>query len=245
MCFGLYPSTMPRKKLNSKRKIWAERFMILNEVDLAIRANLESRGWLSLLEIDHPPPTVLIREFFSNLSCHIYDSNTLVRSWIWGVEFTITPRVVVEALGVPIVTEAVYPYVDPSGPRGASFGDVPPSPSSIGVDAAETSGAVAANVPPPTTSDDSDIWRMLDHVLTVQVAQGQILVDVLDEICGLWADLARFRRSSSPPPFDDGFWLPFGIPPQKGGVHMSFCTCTCFCFQGESLFLLIGACGVV
>ena len=26
---------------------------------------------------------------------------------------------------------------------------------------------------------------------------------------------------------------------------MSFCTCTCFCFQGESLFLLVGACGVV
>ena len=46
--------------------------MILDEVDLTIRANLESRGWLSLLEIDHPPLTALIREFFSNLSCHIY-----------------------------------------------------------------------------------------------------------------------------------------------------------------------------
>ena len=82
------------EKLNSKRKIWAERFVILDEVDPAIRANLESRGWLSLLEIDHPPSTALIREFFSNLSCHIYDSKTLVRSWIRGVEFTITPRVV-------------------------------------------------------------------------------------------------------------------------------------------------------
>ena len=112
MCFGPYPSTMPRKtranripstpsvsrstsqlfkndccreafkKLNSMRKIWTERSVILDEVDLAIRANLESRGWLSLLEIDHPPPTTLIREFFSNLSCHIYDSNTLVRNWI-------------------------------------------------------------------------------------------------------------------------------------------------------------------
>ena len=84
--------------------------MILDEVDPAIRANLESRGWLSLLEIDHPPPIALIREFFSNLSCHIYDSNTLVRSWIRGVEFTITPRVVAETLGVPIVTDPVYPY---------------------------------------------------------------------------------------------------------------------------------------
>ena len=100
------------EKLNSKRKIWAESSVILDEVDLAIKANLESRGWLSLLEIDHPPPTVLIREFFSNLSCHVYDSNTVVRSWIQGVEFTITPKVVAEALGVPVVTEPVYPYVE-------------------------------------------------------------------------------------------------------------------------------------
>ena len=85
--------------LNCKRKIWAEGAVILDEIDLAIRANFESRGWLSLLEIDHPPPTALIREFFSNLSCHVYDSNTLVRSWIRGVEFTITPRVVAETLG--------------------------------------------------------------------------------------------------------------------------------------------------
>ena len=98
------------EKLNSKCKIWVERSVTLNEVDPTIRANLESRGWLSLLEIDHPPPTALIREFFSNLSCHIYDSNTLVRSWIQGVEFTITLRVVAEALGVPVVTEPVYPY---------------------------------------------------------------------------------------------------------------------------------------
>ena len=32
------------EKLNSKRKIWAERSMILDEVDPAIRANFESRG---------------------------------------------------------------------------------------------------------------------------------------------------------------------------------------------------------
>ena len=70
------------EKLNSKHKIWAERSVILDEVDLAIRANLESRGWFSLLEIDHPSLTALIREFFSNLTCHIYDSNTVVRSWI-------------------------------------------------------------------------------------------------------------------------------------------------------------------
>ena len=74
VCFGPYPSTMNRKtranrilstlsvspfrsqlfknnryreafeKLNSKRKIWAERSVILDEVDPAIRANLKSRG---------------------------------------------------------------------------------------------------------------------------------------------------------------------------------------------------------
>ena len=76
----------------------------------AIRANFESKGWLPLLEIDHLPPTALIREFYLNLSCHIYDSNTLVRSWIRGVKFTITPRVVAKALGVPVVRDAVYPY---------------------------------------------------------------------------------------------------------------------------------------
>ena len=43
------------EKLNSKRKIWAECSVILDKVDPTIRANLESRGWLSLLEIDHPP----------------------------------------------------------------------------------------------------------------------------------------------------------------------------------------------
>ena len=93
------------------------------------------------------------------------------------------------------------------GPRGASPSDVPPPLSSTGVNAAETSGvaATAADIPPPTTSNDSDIRRTLDHVLTIQVAQGQILADVLDEIRGLQADLARFRGSSSSPPFDDGF----------------------------------------
>ena len=74
------------EKLNSKRKIWAEHSVILDEVNPAIKANLKSRGWLSLLEIDHPPPTALIRELFFNLTCHIYDSNTVVWSWIRGVE---------------------------------------------------------------------------------------------------------------------------------------------------------------
>ena len=72
-----------------------------------------------------------------------------------------------------------------------SSGAVPPPPSSTSADAAEASGAATADadVPPPTTSDDSDIQHTLDHVLTVQEAYGQILVDVLDEICGLRTEL--------------------------------------------------------
>ena len=102
---------------------------------------------------------------------------------------------------------AAHMRVGPSCPRGASTGVVPPPPSSTGADAAKASGAAAADddVPPPTATDDSDIRRTLDHVLTVQAAYGQILVDMLNKIRGLRAELAQFRRSSPPPPFDDGF----------------------------------------
>ena len=96
--------------LNLKRKIWAKRKVLLDELNPAIRANFERRGWLPLLDIDYPPSATLIREFYSNLSIHICDSNTLVKSWIRGVEFTITPRVVADALGVPVVPNPIYPY---------------------------------------------------------------------------------------------------------------------------------------
>ena len=82
--------------------------------------------------------------------------------------------------------------VAPSHPRGVSSGAVPPPPSSTYADASEMSGAATtdADVPPPITLDDSDIQHMLDHVLTVQAAHGQILVDVLNEIRALRAELA-------------------------------------------------------
>ena len=70
------------EKLNLKRNIWAERKVMLDELDPEIRRNFERRGWLPLMDIDHPPPATLIREFYSNLSIHVYDSNTLVKSWI-------------------------------------------------------------------------------------------------------------------------------------------------------------------
>ena len=92
-------------------------------------------------------------------------------------------------------------------PRSESSSAVPPPSSSTGADIVEASGAGAADVdvPPPTTSDDSNIRRTLDYVLTIQATHEQILVDVLDEIHALRAELAQFRRSSLPPPFDDGF----------------------------------------
>ena len=95
------------------------------------------------------------------------------------------PIHVVGPLGATFLRQrAAHLRVDPSVSRGASSSSVPPPPSSTG--AAETSGAVTAtNVPPLTTSDDSDIRRTLDHVLTVQAVQGQVLVDILDEIRGL------------------------------------------------------------
>ena len=61
-----------------------------------------------------------------------------------------------------------------TSPRGESSGAVPLPPSFTGADTAEAFDAATtdADVPPPTTSDDSDIRRMLDHVLTVQAADG-------------------------------------------------------------------------
>ena len=90
--------------------MWAERKVVLDELDSKIRRNFERRGWLPLVDIDHPPPATLIREFYLNLSVHSNDSNTLVRSWIRGEEYTITPLVVAFALGVSMVQHPVYPY---------------------------------------------------------------------------------------------------------------------------------------
>ena len=58
----------------------------------------------------------------------------------------------------------------------------------------------AAAVPPPPSAD-FDVRRTLETVMTVQVAHGQILVDLLDEMRALRADFARLH-SPSPPPFD-------------------------------------------
>ena len=87
-------------------------------------------------------------------------------------------------------------------PRVESFGVAPPPPSSTGDTTAEESVDPVA-VPPPSTSDDSDIRRTLEIVMTVQAAHGQLLVDMLDELHALRANLEHFTQSPLPPPFDD------------------------------------------
>ena len=93
-------------------------------------------------------------------------------------------------------------------PRVYPSGTAPP-PSSTGTTSSETSadpvGAAAAVVPPPPTSDDFDIRHTLETIMTVQAAHGQILVDVLDELHALRANLVHLQCSPSPPSFDDGF----------------------------------------
>ena len=97
------------EKLNLRRNIWVERKVSLDELDGEIRRKFDRRGWLPLLDIDHSPLATLIKEFYSNISVHSYDSNTLIRSWIRGDEYTITASVVATALGGPLVQHPIYP----------------------------------------------------------------------------------------------------------------------------------------
>ena len=61
-----------------------------------------------------------------------------------------------------------------------------PPPSSIGDPTADAYvDPTNATAPPPTTLDDSDICHMLETVMTVQVAHGQLLVDMRDELRAL------------------------------------------------------------
>ena len=83
------------------------------------------------------------------------------------------PVHVVGPLGATLLRQrAAHLRADSSVSRGASSSGVPPPPSSIGAAKTSGGGAAATDVPPPTTSDDFDIRRTLDHVLTVQAAQG-------------------------------------------------------------------------
>ena len=80
----------------------------------------------------------------------------------------------------------------------------PPPPSSTNDPIADAYvDLTAAAIPPPSTSDDSNIRHMLETVMTAQVAHGQLLVDVLTELQALRVDLTSLRQSPPPPPFDD------------------------------------------
>ena len=87
----------------------------------------------------------------------------------------------------------------------SSSGAPPPPPtSSLGdlTTDAFVDPTATAN-PPPSTSNDLSIRCMLDTVMTVQAAHGQLLVDVLIKLQALCAELVCFRWSPPPPPFDD------------------------------------------
>ena len=69
-------------------------------------------------------------------------------------------------------------------PRVESSSGAPPPPPSLGDPIAkEYVNPTAAVDPPPTSSSgDASLWSMLETVMTVQAAQGKILVDVLTEL---------------------------------------------------------------
>ena len=57
--------------------------------------------------------------------------------------------------------------------------------------------------PSPSTSSAFSIRTMLDMVLNIQVAHGELLLDLLNEVVALQADLADARGSTPPAPPSD------------------------------------------
>ena len=85
----------------------------------------------------------------------------------------------------------------------SSTGDASRPPPSGDPSTKEFIDPTAAIDPPPYASDDSSLQGMLETVMTIQAAHGQILVDVLVELQALHGDLESVQHSSPPPPFDD------------------------------------------
>ena len=75
----------------------------------------------------------------------------------------------------------------------SSTGAASHPPSSGDPTAKEFIDPTTAVDPPPSSSGDSSIRSMLDTVMTVQAARGQLLVDVLTKLQALRADLASVR----------------------------------------------------
>ena len=77
-------------------------------------------------------------------------------------------------------------------------------PTSSDATAEEFVDPIVAVEPLASSSSDSFIRSMLDTVMTIQAAHGQLLLDVLTEIQALRVDLASAKGSTpQPPPFDD------------------------------------------
>ena len=72
----------------------------------------------------------------------------------------------------------------------SSTGVASQPPSSGDLTTEEFVDTTAVVAPSPSTSDDSSICHMLDTIMIVHVAHGQLLVDVLMELQALRADLA-------------------------------------------------------
>ena len=58
--------------------------------------------------------------------------------------------------------------------------------------------------PPLFTSSSSSMHTTLETCLTIQATHGQLLLDLLNEVAALQADLAYARGASPPvPPFNE------------------------------------------
>ena len=67
----------------------------------------------------------------------------------------------------------------------SSTGDASRPPTSGDPTTEEYVDLTAAVDPPPSSSSDSSIRSMLDTIMTIQAAHGQILLDVLNELQAL------------------------------------------------------------
>ena len=85
----------------------------------------------------------------------------------------------------------------------SSTGDASQPPPSNDPSVEEFVNPIDVVDPLPSSSSDAFIRSMLEIVMIVQAAHGQILVDMLAELQALHADLASVQHSTPPPPFDD------------------------------------------
>ena len=111
----------------------------------------------------------------------------------------------------------------------SSIGDASRPPPFGDPSAEEFVDPIAAVDPPPSSSSDASIRNMLETVITVQAAHGQILGDVFVQLQALRVDLVSVRHSTLPPPFDDD--CPLAICHKKGEY-------LCMLIRGDFVFFV-------